>query len=604
MPEDRIGIPDNDTAEFLDFELAPPIIEYYVRDDWTAFPDKLTNKAYNPHTVQILFDTNTHVNDRNFILGVTSDAPDQKLNIYFDNHYVGEEVIQMGPFRHVTFWLGKIEKGPHKITIVNQASPNPDVASGILFDFLQLVSPTPQKITIPDDDPNITAGIREAVPGDTVYVKKGIYHENITLRSGIILEGEDPGETIIDGGGKTVVVGAYQSQVKGFTIRNGGFTVADDQGCGVKVYHDLMSLSNNIILSCAIGVSLSGQNLNFSNNTLAKNDYCMYIQRFDANSPDPGLKCKNNIFSDSNCALWVLSDNNSEYNIDANSIDQVILEFSYNNVSTKLKPYILKSYMNLFNFGKGNIQTDPFFEDPNGGNYHLKSYSRCIDAGDPNADFWQECEDNGQRINMGAFGNTPGATRTLDTDGDGAKDYLEGLMDRDLDGKQDWLDKQTGVFISAAGNKEICISIEGDTNTPSAFKEIRAIEQTDPNISGFSLPISHILYGFWGFKIIGLDHDSKITVTIHFSQKLFDTQDYLAYDPYNGWVQMSIRQDVSGGIISIDLSDGDEGDMDRAPNGSISHIGGIGVDFPIHEDLDSIDCFIRSVEVNTPLNPK
>ena len=250
--------------------------------------------------------------------------------------------------------------------------------------------------------------------------------------------------------------------------------------------------------------------------------------------------------------------------------------------------------MNLFNFGKGNIQTDPFFEDPNGGDYHLKSYSRCIDAGDPNADFWQELEDNGQRINMGAFGNTPGAARTLDTDGDGAKDYLEGPVDRDLDGKQDWLDKQTGVFISAAGNKEIWISMEGDANTPLAFKEIRAIEQTDPNISGFSLPISHILYGFWGFRIIGLDHDSKITVKIHFPPKLFESQGYLTYDPYNGWVQMSISQDVSGGIISIDLSDGDTGDMDRTPDGSVSHIGGISVAFPLHEDLGSIDCFIRS----------
>ena len=332
MSEDKIGIHDNDTAEFLDFNLAPPIIEYHVGDDWILFPDKLTNKAHTPHTVQILFDTNTSVGNQNLILGVTSDAPDQKVSIYFDSHHVGEEVIQTGtsaePFSLHIFWLGEIEKGPHRITIVNQASPNPITASGILFDFLQLVSPTPQTITIPDDYPTITDGIREAVPGDTVYVKKDIYNENIILRSGIILKGEDPGETIIDGGGKTVVVGAYQSQVKGFTIRNGGHTVDEGQGLGVNVYHDLMNLSNNIILSCAIGVFLSGQNLLFSNNTLAKNDCCMYIQRADVNSPDPGVKCKNTIFSDSNCALWVLSDNTRDYGIDANTIDLVIQDFS------------------------------------------------------------------------------------------------------------------------------------------------------------------------------------------------------------------------------------------------------------------------------------
>jgi hypothetical protein len=57
---------------------------------------------------------------------------------------------------------------------------------------------------------------------------------------------------------------------------------------------------------------------------------------------------------------------------------------------------------------------------------------------------------------------------------------------------------------------------------------------------------------------------------------------------------MSIRKDASGKIISIDLFDGDTGDMDRTPDGSVSHIGGISIDFPIHEDLGSIDCFIRS----------
>lgn len=147
----------------------------------------------------------------------------------------------------------------------------------------------------------------------------------------------------------------------------------------------------------------------------------------------------------------------------------------------------------------------------------------------------------------------------------------------------------------AAGNNEIWISMEGDANMPLAFKEIRAVEKTEPNISGFPMPVSHILFGFWGFKIINLDHGAKITVMIHFPQELFENPGYIAYDPNNGWVEIPIRQDVSGKAISIDLSDGDTGDLDRTPNGLISHIGGISVDFPIHDDLGSIDCFIRSL---------
>ncbi|MGA1863904.1 MAG: choice-of-anchor U domain-containing protein [bacterium] len=598
--EDRIGINDNNTMEFFDPNQPKPIIEYHAGDAWSAFPDKLTNKAHNPYAVQIFFDTNTNVDDRNLVLGVTSDAQNQILDIYFDSHHIGDETIQIGPFRLVTFWLGKIEKGSHKITIINQAPEDPDTAGGILFDFLELVSPSTKKIIVPDNDPNftittITDGILKAAPGDTVYVKKGIYYENIILRSGIILEGEDPGATIIDGTGKTVIIGAYQSRVKGFTIRNGGDTLAVNQGVGVKIFYDLMSLSNNIILSCSIGISLSGQDLILSNNTIANDDCCVYIRRLDANSPDPGVNCKNNIFSDSNCAVYVLSDGNSVYGIDPNNTDRVITEFSYNNVSTNLEPYLSGTYENLFGFGKGNIQTDPFFVDPNGGDYHLGSYSLCIDAGDPNADFFQEPAPNGQRINMGAFGNTPGATRTLDQDGDGVKDYIEGPADRDLNGKEDWSDNQTGAFMPAAGDKEIWIFMEGDANMPLAFKEIRAIEQTDPNISGFPMPESHILFGFWGFKVINMDYGAKVTVKIHFPQELFENTGYIAYDPNNGWVELPIRQDGSGRIVSIDLSDGGTGDMDRTSDGLVSHIGGISVDFPTHEDLGSIDCFIRSV---------
>ncbi len=61
----------------------------------------------------------------------------------------------------------------------------------------------------------------------------------------------------------------------------------------------------------------------------------------------------------------------------------------------------------------GNIRVDPQFRDPSNENFMLKSTSPCIDKGDPDDDYSNEPEPNGGRINMGAFGNTPQAVRSM-----------------------------------------------------------------------------------------------------------------------------------------------------------------------------------------------
>ncbi len=60
----------------------------------------------------------------------------------------------------------------------------------------------------------------------------------------------------------------------------------------------------------------------------------------------------------------------------------------------------------------GNIDADPLFEEPD--NYHLKPGSPCIDAGDPGSDYSNEPSPNGNRINIGRFGNTSEAATSSD----------------------------------------------------------------------------------------------------------------------------------------------------------------------------------------------
>ncbi len=77
--------------------------------------------------------------------------------------------------------------------------------------------------------------------------------------------------------------------------------------------------------------------------------------------------------------------------------------------------------------GEGNISEDPLFADPDNGDYHLRSTagrwdpsanngsggwvvdtidSPCIDAGDTLSDYSNEPDYNGDRVNMGVYGNT------------------------------------------------------------------------------------------------------------------------------------------------------------------------------------------------------
>jgi hypothetical protein len=76
--------------------------------------------------------------------------------------------------------------------------------------------------------------------------------------------------------------------------------------------------------------------------------------------------------------------------------------------------------------GDTNIAWNPYFEDAGNNNYHLKTYSMCIDSGSPASDCYNEPSASFLRIDMGAYGNTSGASiKSADSDSDGLPDDWE-----------------------------------------------------------------------------------------------------------------------------------------------------------------------------------
>jgi len=103
----------------------------------------------------------------------------------------------------------------------------------LLFSVLSLASnirPTkaePKTWIVDDDGPADFHTIQEAInaanPQDTIYVRAGVYYENIVVNKTVSLIGVDKDTTIIDGraGGNVISIIANQVTVSGFTIQMG-----------------------------------------------------------------------------------------------------------------------------------------------------------------------------------------------------------------------------------------------------------------------------------------------------------------------------------------------------------------------------------------------
>jgi len=114
----------------------------------------------------------------------------------------------------------------------------------------------------------IQSAIDAAVPGqDEVFVRCGVYAENLVMRDDVPLRGQSPDCTVIDGGQQAVTVSMDDlgsgTRLEGFTVRN-GFD-SSGAGGGVRILGGSPVITRNVIenngqffVSSGAGVLVSG----------------------------------------------------------------------------------------------------------------------------------------------------------------------------------------------------------------------------------------------------------------------------------------------------------------------------------------------------------
>jgi OmpA-OmpF porin, OOP family len=282
-----------------------------------------------------------------------------------------------------------------------------------------------RKIVVPSDFPTIHAGLGEADEGDTVYVKNGVYHENIALVDNVVLMGEDMARTIIDGGRLgPCVLGADGATITGFTITNGltGILckntrpiikrnlVVDNKGTGIHALVSLPEISNNVVLQNEwTGIFLEGTRgtrTAIDHNVILENGYSAI---FCAGRTE--VLIRNNIMlGNKQFGVYVAPESRKT---------RVI----YNNFYNNRKAFGGSAVVNETNIGREPMFISPFHPEYN---YFVKSVSPCKGTGENKTD-------------IGLITEQMIVALSTDRDGDGIPDEVDQCPDvpEDKDGFQD-----------------------------------------------------------------------------------------------------------------------------------------------------------------------
>ena len=286
--------------------------------------------------------------------------------------------------------------------------------------------------------------------GDKIVVAEGTYQEDIDFKGrNLTLSSTDPDNpavvaaTIINGGNRVVTFANSENAdciLSGFTITGGSrgvyctnnvspkidkCTITGNTGAGIELY----SGGNPTLTNCTI-IANGGSGMEMRPRRAGRFTY--YNSPTLSNcivAANNGHGLLRGIPTITNCTI--AGNRNNGIKDSFSTVTNSIVYFNadggaqiVNGTGTVTYSDVQGSFQ-----GAGNIDADPFFADPAGGDYHLKSQagrwhpgsetwitddftSPCIDVGDPASAIGLEPEPNGGIINMGAYGGTAQASKS------------------------------------------------------------------------------------------------------------------------------------------------------------------------------------------------
>jgi len=204
---------------------------------------------------------------------------------------------------------------------------------------IELTKAEPEMWYVDDDGGADFTRIQDAIDaaafmGDTIYVYNGIYYENLHISKSLTLMGEDRSQTIIDGGGKTVVsIFANSVGVSRFTIRNGGISPWHQYASGIYLRAaKSCRISDNIVSGSMWGITLEKA----SGNTVSGNTISNVTYGVPFYGPVYYNIVRDNSISDAKLAIFFNGDMPSHYNTVAgnqisNSEKGIYFNYPYHN---------------------------------------------------------------------------------------------------------------------------------------------------------------------------------------------------------------------------------------------------------------------------------